>query len=926
MSRYVSISPLALALMSGVLVIASTLAGCSSDKSTPALLADAKEYQAKGDLKAALIQLKNAVAKSPDDANARLQLGTLYLDTGDVLSADKELRRAASLGARPEQVLPLLAQALQTQGKYKESLDELTPQAVAKSAPLLALRGHALLATRQADAAKEAYQQALALQSTNGAALIGLARHALMAGQSAEGERLVLDAIEKDPKNPDVWTFHAAMLRAAGKNDEALAAYTKVTELRPNEVNAHVEQAYLNINQRKFDQAKENIAAARKQSPGALQTVYAQALLDYSQGNHVAARDSLLKILKVAPQHMPSMLLSGAVEYNLGSVLQAEQHLRIYLRNDPGNVYANKLLAQILLKSSQPGEAANLLAPILAKHADDAQLLALTGQSYMQAREFGKAAGYLEKAVALAPEASVVRTSLGMARLSQGQNDSGLAELQRATELDPKSAPALVALIQAQAELKNYDKALATVARLEKLQPDNPQTHNLKGAVLLAKGDRQAARAAWEKALSQQPTYFPTVTALVRLDLAEKNIAGARKRFEAVLAQDKKNFGALGGLAELALLENKTDEATRLLEQAQSENPESIVAVLKLGAHYLGTKQADKALKLARNYQAQHPTSAELLELLGQAQLASNDGTSALETYSKLVNVLPKSALAQLRLAQAHLQLKNEKAAADALRRGAALQPELLPVRTAQIELALRGGKTQEALQMVRQVQKDLPVSPAGFMLEGDVHMALNQPAEALGAYDKAFAMQPTSAVLMRSTGILRNQGKTAEAQQRLTKWLKQHPTDNAASMYQAELYLAAKQYPQAISVLEDVLKRIPDNAAVLNNLAWALQQENDPRALQTAERAYKLAAANPAVLDTYGWMLVQQGDAARGVPLLQKATGLAPDALEIRYHYAVGLSKQGNKGAARKELETLLAQNKPFPNAEAARALLKTL
>ena len=925
MSRHVSISPLTAALIAGVLAI-STLAGCSKDQSTPSLLAEAKEYQAKGDLKSALIQLKNAVAKSPEDANARLQLGTLYLETGDVLSADKELRRAASLGGNPEQVLPLLAQAQQAQGKHKESLEELTPEKVAKSAPLLALRGNALLATGQSDEAKQTYEQALALQPTNGMALIGMARHSLIAGNNGDAERYTLEAIDKDPKNPDVWTFRAAMLRAGGQNDAALAAYAKVAELRPNDITAHVEQAYININQGKFDAAKANIEAARKQSPGALQTVYAQALLDFSQGNHTAARDSLMKVLKVAPEHMPSILLAGAVELNLGSVQQAEQHLRKYLQSSGDSVYARKLLAQTLLKNSQPREAVDVLAPSLEKNANDPQLLALAGQSYMQARDFGKAEGYLQKAATLAPNVAVVRTSLGMARLSQGQNDNAIAELQRATELDPKSAPALIALVQAQVELKQFDSALASANRLEKLQPDNPQTHNLMAAVHLAKGDRAAARASWEKAVALQPTFFPAVTALVRMDLADKNMAAAKKRFDAVLATDKKNFGALGGLAELAMLENKPEEATRLLEQAQTENPDAIAAVLKLGGHYLNTKQPAKALKLARNYQAQNPTNADLIDLLGQAQLASNDGAGALETYSKLVNILPKSGLAQLRLAQAHLQLKNDNAAAEALRRGAALQPDLLPVRSAQIDVALRRGQTQEALQMARQVQKDLPGMPVGFTLEGDVNMSLNKQADALIAYDKSFAMQPTSMVLMRSVGILRSQGKTAEAQQRLTKWLKQNPTDNAALLYQAELHLSANQYPQAITALEDILKRAPGNVPALNNLAWAYGQQKDARALPTAEQAYKLAGENPAVLDTYGWMLVEGGDAAKGVPLLQKAAGLAPNALEIRYHYAVGLSKTGNKAGARKELETVLAQNKPFAHTDAAHTLLKTL
>ena len=97
-------------------------------------------------------------------------------------------------------------------------------------------------------------------------------------------------------------------------------------------------------------------------------------------------------------------------------------------------------------------------------------------------------------------------------------------------------------------------------------------------------------------------------------------------------------------------------------------------------------------------------------------------------------------------------------------------------------------------------------------------------------------------------------------------------------------------------------------------------------RALATAERAYKVAANNASVMDTLGWMLVEQGNVERGLPLLQKAVGSNPNAPEIRYHLAVGLHKSGDKNGARKELETLLAQNKPFAQLDEARSLLKTL
>jgi len=924
MSRKVSKITLTTAALTSALLLGA-LGGCSRDESTATLLAEAKQYQQKGDTKAALIQLKNAVAKSPEDVEARLQLGTLYVETGDAVSAEKELRKAASLGAAPERVLPELARALQFQGKFKETLDELKPELVAKSAPLLALRGDALLAQNQQDEAKKSYEAAIALQANNGAALTGLARHALVKRDAEAAERYATEAITKDANNPDVWMFRGGMLRATGKGEEALKAFDKVLALRPNDRNANVEKAYIRIEQGKYAEARAEIEAGRKASPNSLAVTHVQALVDYTEGKYPAARESLQKILKSAPEHLPSILLAGAVELNLGANGQAESHLRKYLAADPNNLYARKLLAQALLKGAQPGDAVATLAPAI-DNTNDPQLLALAGESYMQAREFGKATALFEKAAKLAPDAAVVHTSLGLSRLSQGDSVQAITELQRAAELDPKSPRALTALVQAELNLKHYDKALAAAEKLEQAQPDNPQTQNLKAAVHLAKGDVPAARAAFEKALQLQPTFFPAAANLAQLDLRENKPDAARKHFETILEKDKKNFGAMAALADLAMLQQKPDEATTWLEKAQAENPDAIPAVLKLGAHYLGTKQEKKALTLARKFQASNPSSADMLDLLGQAQLANDDGQGALDSYSKLVGMLPKSALAQMRLAAAQSRLKNDGAAAEALKRAVALQPDLLQARVAQVELAMRRGRQDEALAMARDLQQQNPKSPVGFLLEGDLQQTLKKPDLAVAAYDKAQAITKSGAIMMRTAETLRKAGKAKEAQARITAWAKQNPNDAGVQMYLAESYMAEKQFKPAIAILEGLVKRDANNGPALNNLAWAYQQEKDPRALATAEQAYKVASTNAAVMDTLGWMLVEQGNVERGLPLLQKAVAGAPAAPELRYHLAVGLHKSGDKKGARKELETLLAQNRPFPQLEDARALLKTL
>jgi putative PEP-CTERM system TPR-repeat lipoprotein len=913
-------------MVSSVLLLTGSLASCSRGDSPEQLVAEAAKYQQKGDRKAAIIQLKNALQKKPDDAEARFLLGSIYIETGEALSADKEIRRAAELGMSKAKTAPQLAKAMMAQGQFQKALDELAAAGPLQDADAEIIRGDAYSALNKQAEAKSAYQQALKLAPDTPLALVGMAKIAYFNKDVAGAAGLIDQAIAKNPQNTEALVAKAELLRAQEKNDEAMAAYDMALKIRPDHVQNHIAKATLDISLRRFDDATKEIEIARKLAPAAPMVSYAQALLDFTQEKHKQALESIQQVLKVAPDHMPSVLLAGSIQYALGANEQAEQYVKRYMEANPGNLYASKLLASILLKNNDPQRALAVLNPAIAQaHGTDPQLLSLAGESYMRSRDFPKATEYFEKASSLSPQTPMIRTALGMSKLAQGENASGMAELEMASNMDTKNAQPGMLLVMNHLRLKEFDKALAAVKKLEKEKPNDATVKTLKGNVHLSRNELAEARKSFEEAAKLQAGYFPPVANLAQIDLAEKKPDAARARIEAFLEKDKDNIDAITALAGLAQSQGKTADAIALLERASNAKPADIPAALRLGGAYLRTNEKQKAAALAQRLVISYPSSPEVLDFSAQSQLANGDKDGALDTYRKLAGLVPNSALAQYRIATVQMSMQNQGAATESLKKAIAIKPDYLEAQVALAAVQVRNNKPDEALAIARQIQKQLPKQPVGYSLEGDLMMLQQKPADAVKPYDQALAANGGNAVLMKLHEALTKSGKPKDAEARVAAWLKAHPNDNAVRLHFATLSMASDN-KSAIEQFQAILKQDPNNVGALNNLALAYYKEKDPKALEYAEKAATLAPANPAVMDTLGFLLVEKGDAKRGLPLLEKAVAAAPNAVNIRYNLALAQAKAGDKETARKTLEEVIARGGNSPKVEEAKALLKTL
>jgi putative PEP-CTERM system TPR-repeat lipoprotein len=890
-----------------VMVVAALLIGCA--EKPEALVASAKELLAKKDRNAAVIQLKNALQIDPDLGEARYLLGKSQFDAGDMAAAEKDLRKARELKVPDNLVVPLLARTLVAQRQFKKALDDYgnveltTPEARAELAVALA---QAQIGTGNVDAARAGFSSALKAVPGYPPAMLGEAGLKAANGDLPGASAQVDTALATSPDLLEGWMMKGELASAQRETETALAAYRKLLELRPDALAARMKVALILIQQGKNQEADAQVDAMKKIAPNDPRTTYLLALIAVRDKNYAAAREPIQLNLRAAPDNLQGLLLAANIDYHLGSYLQAEEHLKKVLREAPNQPLPRMMLVNTYLRSREPAKALETLRPLLDEPNPSAEVLTLAGQVYLQNGKTKDAERVLARASALDPKDPVKRTTLALSHMSSGETDRGMKELEETAAADAGTRADL-ALISANFRQRKYDAALKAIAALEKKQPDKPLPHNLRGAVYVAKGDIGAARQSFERALALDPADFGAAASLARLDVGDKKPEDAQKRFDTILAKDPKNARAYLAMAEMRRLSGGTaDQVAALINKAVAADPTNVSPRLVLIQHYLRIKEPKKAVAAAQEARAALPNHPELLDVEGRAQLAAGDASQAIAAFQKLAELRPNEAEPYVQLAGAQIAAKDPDAALQSLQRAVQIKPGDPKVQLAIVKLNLQAGRVADALAIARGVQRQRPKESAGYVLEGDIHASKKAWAEAEAAYRNGLKQVATSDLAVRLDLVLRASGNASGADKFMAGWLRDHPKDRLVSAYMAEVAVSKKDFSAAARHYKVMLEIQPNDALALNNLAYVSGNLKDPKALEYAEKASRIAPDNPAILDTLGMLLLDKGDAKRGIAVLQKAAALAPNSAPIHLNLARALIRDGQKEAARKELDRL--------------------
>ncbi len=890
----------------------------------------------RGEYKAAIIQLKNALRSDPANPSAHLLLGRAYLRIGAAELAERALLRSRRSGTHPDLIVIPLGRAYLLQRKYDEIFRRIRPGRRSNSieAEVVAIRGRAHLALRQFSDAEASFAAAARHRPDQAFPLLGRARVRVLQGRLDEAETFVDSAIRLAPKYSEAWHEKADIRRAKRDFLEALHSYGKAIELQPGNIPARLGRAATLVNLRRDREAEPDIKYVRENAPRETRAAYLHSIILTRAGrNHeaqavLAEAGQLLKKRKpgFVRNHPSSLLLLGVIGYAQKNYDESYQYLSRYIELDGNHTGARKLLGSMLLRKGDAWVAIDMLRPALRFAPEDSEIYSLLGTAYMRVREFSKAMEMSEKAVEFAPMRAGVRTQLGLSRLRVGREQEAVKDLEAALSLDRDGSNPGLLLGLVHLKGGDYDKALQTAEAMLKTDPDSPVAHNLAGAAGMAAGDAKAARAAFERALQANPAYAPAIFNLARLDMAAGQADSATNRLSALLKVKPTSIRAMDGLARIAMSRGKLDDAIEWLKRIAILDPDAIDQQVMLVELYLRQRRTELAINNAESIELSHPSSVAVLRVLGRALLAARNYRGAALRFRRMVELVGGSPVRLRQVAALQAAAQDNAGARDTLKKAIAEDPKDLRSQIALIRFETRASNIDTALALALDLRKSHPESRAAEVMAGDLLMRVRQFPEAAEAFEAAMARKKDSGIVRRIYSARYGAGKGDQALAMLAGWVADNPKDIAAKRLLASAYLRAGRLAEAINHNERLLAGLPDDPALLNNLAGLYQKTGDSRALSYAERAYKLAPRHPATIDTYGWILVLTGDAARGLELLRQAFTRAADSNEIRYHLAAALSRLGREEEARDELAKALESGDDFDGIADARALLRRL
>ena len=513
------------------------------------------------------------------------------------------------------------------------------------------------------------------------------------------------------------------------------------------------------------------------------------------------------------------------------------------------------------------------------------QIAHLLGQAYWMQGELADAEEALTNAAMPRENHAYAARILGRVQMDKGNTIAAQASFDEALRLAPDDSRNWTDLARLRFVLADQRGAIEAAERALQIDPKDIRALEFRGRLMRSQFGVVAALPWFERGLQINATDVPLLEEYA-LTLGEAGryrdmLTQARK----IISLDRSNPKAYYMQAVLAARAGNCALAKRILPKAGSSFGE-LPGPMLLGAiceYELGN--ANRAVDQLQRLLALQPRNRRVRMLLAQALYSAGQPLEALDivreiaarpdadSYSltltarsfaasdqpeRVAGPLNDAAIAVVRLAQPLPEPVSMIGAADAARREPGNARAVLPY----IRLLAAAGDLDTAFAEAVRLQNGNAGVADAHLVVGDIEAQRGNIPAAIAAYDKARAISFTEPVMLRLVDALARTGNQTAADETLAAYLAYNPTNLAALRLAGYRNLDARQWRNAIVLLERVRARIGYNdSLLLANLARAhAGTGNLDKANEYAAIAYRIAPANAMVVQVYADVVKRSG------------------------------------------------------------------
>jgi tetratricopeptide (TPR) repeat protein len=664
-------------------------------------------------------------------------------------------------------------------------------------------------------------------------------------------------------------------------------------------------------------------------------------------------------ILQKDPNHIEGHILMGTVFYTQGKKAEALQELNHAVELNPERIESHLSLARLYALTNDMATADATYKHAISVNNSSALAHYEYGKYLVQTNRVDAAEAEFQTAVQVEPsnrDARFVQASFYLVNKRYNKAEEAYQALAQLDKDKPQGRSVLGDFYGATGRL---DEAIAIYKEVVKNAPDYTQGRYRLAELQLNRGDLTNAAAA--------------VDEILKKDVSDRQAMVLRARIE---MQSGDTISMKAAIADL--------------QEVLKQEPNSRAGLYFMAEANFRSGQIDQARVFAGDLERNYPEYLPAKLMQAQINLSAGDAKSALQTTSQLLDRINKATpdreltpqvLADLRVnslvvhGSAAMQLRDLKTARQDFMMAHDAAPKSSDIYVNLAAISLAENKPDEAIGFYNDA---LTIDSANFnSLRGliTLYASRNQTSQAHARIDQSIAAQPNNAGLHFLKGQVYGFERNVEgAEGEFRRALEIDANYLAAYSALGALFVNTNQQDRAIAEYTKIVERRPDNAAAYtligmlemnrqnfdaavdnyrkalakdehavfaaNNLAYLYAEYGKGNMDEAVRLAQSAVQSNPGVSnfsDTLGWVYYKKGLYGAAAEQLKKAVSIEEQAARrsngspsptYYFHLGVALSANGDKTAARKQIETALrlGEKANFAEAGEARKTLATL